>query len=288
MRPSRSKETVRDALVLLALCAALPSSAADASATPAPAANPSAPTISPQAVAEMDRMGTYLGSLRAFTVHAETSTDEILHGGAKVQYQGWFDLMVRWPDRLRVSFQRDGQDVQEFFYDGSSLTVWIKAQNVWASTPAPGSIPGLIEMMHQRYALPLPLEDLLLDGAKKRILDDVVAGTVIGPSRVMGVACDHLGFHQADVDWQIWIAQGDQPLPRKYLITTLGEASQPQHSELLTWDLAPKIDDTAFTFTPPTGAQRIVFAEGPRPAGEKRARTPAPTTTPDAKKEGSP
>jgi hypothetical protein len=235
----------------------------------------------------MDRMGSFLGTLRAFTVHAETSTDEILYGGAKVQYQGWFDLMVQWPDRLRVTFQRDGQDVQEYFYDGSSLTVWIKAQNVWASIPAPGNIGDLIGLMHERYALPMPLEDLLLEGAKKQILRDVVAGVVVGPSRVMGVVCEHLGFHQTDVDWQIWIARGDQPFPRKYLITTLGEESQPQYSELLTWDLAPRIEDGAFTFAPPAGAQRIVFAEGPRPAGGSRARTPATPATP-VKKEGSP
>jgi hypothetical protein len=287
VRPKKSPPWVRCSLIALVACVAMPAIAAEATAKPTAATTAAVP-VSPEAVAEVDRMGAFLGTLRSFTVHAETSTDEILHGGAKVQYQGWFDLMVRWPDRLRVTFQRDGQDVQEFFYDGSSLTVWIKAQNVWASVAAPESIPGLIEMMHQRYALPMPLEDLLLDAANKQILADVVAGIVIGPSRVMGVACDHLGFHQVDVDWQIWIAQGDQPLPRKYLITTLGESAQPQHSELLMWDLAPRIDESAFTFAPPAGAQRIVFAEGPRPGGEKRARTPAATTAPAVKKEGSP
>jgi hypothetical protein len=278
---------VQHGLAVLALCVALPTSAADASPGSAPASSAAVPAISPGAVAAMDRMGNFLGSLRAFTVRAETSTDEVLYGGAKVQYQGWFDLMVRWPDRLRVTFQRDGQDPQEYFYDGTSLTVWIKAQNVWASIPAPGTIADLIAMMHERYALPMPLEDLLLDGAKRKILQDVVAGVVIGPSRVMGVPCEHLGFHQADVDWQIWIAQGDQPLPRKYLITTLAEQSQPQHSEVLTWDLSPKVDDAMFAFTPPAGAQRIVFAEGPRPDGEKRARTPA-APAPAVKKEVSP
>jgi hypothetical protein len=236
----------------------------------------------------MDRMGDFLGKLRAFTVHAETSTDEILLQGAKIQYQGWFDMTVRWPDRLRVTFQRDGGNQQEFFYDGSSLTVWIKARNVWASVPAPGSIPDLIEMMHQKYALAMPLQDLLLDAAKKQILKAVVAGVVIGPSRLMGVECEHLAFHQKDVDWQIWIAKGDQPLPRKYLITTTGEASEPQHSEFLTWDLSPKIDDAMFTFVPPAGAGRIVFAEGPRPSGAKRTSTPVAPKTSTVKKEGSP
>jgi hypothetical protein len=268
VRPSHASQWARSSVIVLLACAAMPAAAAGTTTS-------SSTPISPEAVAAVDTMGDFLGKLRSFSVHAETSTDEILLQGAKVQYQGWFDLTVRWPDRLRVTFQRDGREQQEFFYDGASLTVWIKDRNVWARTAVPGNIPELIEVMRQKYALPMPLEDLLLEGARKQILKDVVAGVDVGPSRVMGVECEHLGFHQADVDWQIWIAKGDTPLPRKYLITTLGEVTQPQHSELLTWDLSPRIEDAMFTFVPPAGSEQIVFAEGPRPAGGKRATTPA-------------
>jgi hypothetical protein len=224
-------------------------------------------------------MGEYLGTLRAFAVHAETTTDVVLAAGAKVQYDGWFDLTVRWPDRLRVSFQRDGKNAQEYFYDGKSLTVWIKDRNMWASIPAPGTIAELIDLVQAKYDVEIPLADFLLDAARKQILEKVTAGIVIGPSRVRGVETDHFGFHQADVDWQIWISRGDPPLPRKYLITTLGEPSQPQHSEFLTWDLSPKLDDGTFTFVPPAGAQRIVFAEGARPAPQPAGKAPTPRSS---------
>jgi len=58
----------------------------------------------------------------------------------------------------------------------------------------------------------------------------------------------------------VWIEKGDRPLPRKMVITTLDEPSQPQHTEVLTWDLSPTIDAATFAFTPPEGAQRIVIA----------------------------
>jgi len=274
--------------MLLVICAALPVRAAEGPAKATPSATPAVPAVDPGAVSAVDRMGDYLKTLRAFAVHAETTTDEILLGGAKIQYQGSFDLTVRWPDRMRVSFERDGRNPQEFFYDGTSVTVWIKARNMWASVPAPGTIPALIEMMHAKYGMPMPLEDLLLDAAKKQILERVTAGVVIGPSRVAGVECEHYGFHQKDVDWQIWIPKGDSPLPRKFLVTTLGEPTQPQHSEVLTWDLSPKLDDAMFTFVPPAGAEKIVFAEAPRPPGGKRTVTPATPQASTAKKEGSP
>jgi hypothetical protein len=97
--------------------------------------------------------------------------------------------------------------------------------------------------------------------ARGELLRNVKAGVVIGTGRVAGVDCDHLGFHQDGMDWQIWIEKGERPLPRKMLVTSLSQVSQPQHSEVMTWDLSPKIDPAMFTFVPPEGANRIAIAE---------------------------
>jgi hypothetical protein len=64
-------------------------------------------------------------------------------------------------------------------------------------------------------------------------------------------------FRQRDVDWQIWIQRGDEPLPRKLVITTTQETSQPQHVVLLTWELNPLLEDGLFAFHPPREAQAI-------------------------------
>jgi hypothetical protein len=87
---------------------------------------------------------------------------------------------------------------------------------------------------------------------------------------VKGVKCDHYAFHQADVDWQVWIEQGPQPLPRKLVITTTTEKTQPQHVAVLTWDLAPRLDESLFAFRPPATAQRIEFAVAREQAGVPR------------------
>jgi hypothetical protein len=63
------------------------------------------------------------------------------------------------------------------------------------------------------------------------------------------------------VDFQLWIETGARPLPRKLVITTLSDPTQPQHSMLLTWTLNPKLEEAEFKFRPPPGAQRIVFEE---------------------------
>ena len=230
-----------------------------------------APAIEPAAAAAVRRMGDYIKSLSGFAVHAETATDEVLIAGPKVQYGGTIDATYRAPDRLWMRVAHDERDDQQFFYDGATLSLWIEAKKQWASVAMAGTVAETITGVESKYDVTFPLGDLLARAARQDLLTDVEAGIVIGTGRVAGVECDHLGFHQAGADWQVWIEQGDRPLPRKMVITTLGEPSQPQHVETLTWDLSPKIDSATFTLTPPEGAQRIVIAE--RPTAKAAATT---------------
>jgi len=220
----------------------------------------SAPAIEPAAAAALDRMGDYLKTLSTFAIHADVTTDEVLVAGPKVQYGSTIDATYQAPDRLRLRVTHDEKDDQQFFYDGKALSLWIEAKKTWASVPTTGTVPETIAFVASKYDVNFPLGDLLGRAARKELLRDVEAGIVIGTGRVAGVECDHLGFHQAGTDWQVWIEKGGRPLPRKMVITTLDEPSQPQHTEVLTWDLSPTIDATTFTFTPPEGAQRIVIA----------------------------
>jgi hypothetical protein len=217
--------------------------------------------IDPAAVAAINRMGDYLRTLKTFSIHADTTTDEVLPSGPKLQFGGTIDLTYRDPDGVHVVSRRDDRDDSRFFYNGKLLSVWVEAKKVYAGIVAPATIGSTLELGKEKYDVSFPLGGVLLMAARGELLKDVKAGVIIGTGRVAGVDCDHLGFHQDGVDWQIWIEKGERPLPRKILITTLSKASQPQHSEILTWELSPKIDPAMFTFVPPEGANRMTMAE---------------------------
>lgn len=270
-RSSQAAAPVAALGIAILLVAALSRAEEPQTATAAarPKAAPAAPAIEPEAAALVDRMGDYLKTLPMFSIRAETTTDEVLLAGPKLQYGGVVDVSYRAPDRLWMRIVRDEKDDQQFFYDGASLSLWIEAKNSWASVATPGTLTETIRLVESKYDVTFPLGDLLAGAALKDLLKDVKAGIVIGTGRVAGVECDHLGFHQDGADWQLWIEKGDRPLPRKLVITTLEEPSQPQHAEILTWDLAPKIDVATFSFAPPEGAQRIVIAERPAAVSKK-------------------
>jgi len=239
-----------------------PQTAAPSASTPAA----DLPAVEPAAAAAVDRMGDYIKALKTFSIQAETSTDEVLMAGPKVQYGGSVDLTYQSPDKLRMRVIRDDMDDQQFFYDGATLTFWVPAQKVYASVPMTGLVPDTIATVESKYDVSFPLGDLLSRAARKELMKGVEAGIVVGTGRVNGVECDHLGFHQAGADWQLWIEKGDRPLPRKLVITTLTEPSQPQHEVVMTWNLTPAASDNNFSFAPPEGAQRIVIAERAAPS----------------------
>lgn len=237
-------------------------------AAPVPPADPAPSPIDPEVVPILEKMGDYYKTLKAYSIHVDSTTDEVLVAGPKVQYGGTIDLTVRRPDRLHAVIARDDAATQEFFYDGKTLTVFIPERNVYASAPMPGTVPEMVAATRAKYDLAIPLDGLLKGVGGYDLLKDAKAAIVIGAGRVEGVDCDHVGAHYEDVDGQLWVEQGERPLPRKFILTTLSEPTQPQHAEILTWDLSPKIDEAKFTFVPPAGAQKIVFVESAKKSGK--------------------
>jgi len=220
-------------------------------------AKSAAPAIDPEAVEALHKMGAFLRDQQKFTVRATATTDDLLSSGQKVQFSGTIEMMVRRPDRLRADIRGDRRD-EHLYYDGKTFTVYGERVGYFASFAAPPTLADLKTEAEKR-GIDLPLADLFYWGTEQDGTKEITAATKVGVSTVEGAACDHYAFRQKDVDWEIWIQQGPQPLPRKLVITTTGDKSRPQHSAVMTWDLSPQLGDELFTFVPPPEAHKIDF-----------------------------
>jgi hypothetical protein len=140
------------------------------------------------------------------------------------------------------------------------VTLYDAAGKHYANAPAPPTVARTLDAIRARYGIVFPLSDFIEMSAQENLLQNITAAGYIGTSRVNGVECDHIAVRQPDVDWQVWIEKGDTPLPRKVVITTKTQPTQPQFIATLTWDTTPTIDSNLFTFTPPADAVRIRFA----------------------------
>ncbi|HEY5711228.1 MAG TPA: DUF2092 domain-containing protein [Allosphingosinicella sp.] len=245
----------------LALCMACPSFAqAPAAAPAASAATPAQVEIDPNAMAALNRMGTTLRGLPSFGLHIDTTSEEVLTTGQKIQHGGNGDYLLRRPNAFRIETNSD-RTSRIIVYDGTTLTLFSPRIGYWAAFPAPPTIRETLIAARDRLALELPISDLFTWGTDPVVSGAVTSAISVGPETINGQECDQYALRQADVDWQIWLRQGAQPLPCKIVITSTDDPSMPQFSALFTWRLDATFAADSFTFTPPDGARRIQFSQ---------------------------
>jgi hypothetical protein len=219
-----------------------------------------ASAIDPSAMEALNKLGAYLRTLQSFQVTTDMTTDEVLEDGQTIQTSTTVNLLASRPNRLRVELNGD-EEHRFYFFDGKQFTIYGQLVNYYATVPAPPTIAKLLQDLNDKYAIELPMVDLFKWGTDDANVNKIKGAQDIGPSAVGGVTCEQYAFHQDDVDWQIWIQLGEFPLPRKLVIRSLSDDAKPQHSEILTWNLAPSFSGDAFTFDPPSDAKRIAIAE---------------------------
>ena len=219
--------------------------------------------IDPAATALLKRMSDYMGKLKAYSVHARNTNEVLLTNGQKLEFEATSDVIVERPNHLRSNRVGDVTEV-EFYYDGSTVTLYGRKHQYYATAPAPASMDQMLDHIRQRLSMEPPGADLLYSNIYDGLIDGVSEARVIGPAVIGGAKTTHLAFRASDVDWQIWIEDGDRPLPRKYVITTKWTTGSPDFGvEFSDWNLSPKIDKSTFVFTPPKGAQKIDFLPAP-------------------------
>ena len=228
-------------------------------------------------------MCAYLKSLDRFSFRAEVTDDEVYTGGKKLQFAFATETFVERPDKLRVDAAGDLFDKQ-FLFDGKTLTLVDVGEKVYASVPAPGDIEGALAKADGELRFRVPLGDL----ASVRLCEHLAKGQghalFVGPSKVGGVATEHLAFDRADIQFQLWVATGDRPLPMKILINQKNLPAAPQWTAVLSdWKTAAKLKPDTFTYNPGPGVKQIKFAPPPPPPAAAKtpdsgpAMTPAPT-----------
>jgi hypothetical protein len=240
MRFNRLESTRRTALLFLlpALCLAV----TQASATEADAKK------------ILKSMSDYLASQTSFSLTFDSSVEVITPAMEKIQFTSSGDLTMARPSSVHASRKGGYADV-EMFFDGKTFTIYGKNLNGYAQIEEDGTVDQLIDTLRDR-GIAVPGADLLLSNVYDTLMGEVIEAKVIGEGVVEGVECDHLAFRSQETDWQLWIENGDSPIPRKYVITTKAVGGAPQYT-LVIKDWQSDVSTTAatFTFEAPQGAQ---------------------------------
>ena len=226
---------------------------------PTPAAQPAAGTVEPEAVAALKRMSTFLGSLTSFALTATATHDVVTQDGQRVQMDSVAAYKVKRPGFV-VDVQNDLKP-RKYVYDGKQFTVFSPKLGFYASMPAPATNREMLDVLHDDYAVNIPLEDLFRwhePGGLK--VEKLTSGYHLGTATIDGAVTDHYVFRQPEIDWEIWIEQGERPIPRKIAIVDRTDPALPGQVARLNWTLNTPFDASEFAFVPAADAKRISIA----------------------------
>jgi hypothetical protein len=227
--------------------------------------------ISPEAAQALHKMTDYLASLQTFRVQSSAKDEVVLKSGQKIDLSSQSQTSVQRPNKLR-SEQIGAKGGLAFFYDGKSMTLECMANGTYTTKPAPPNIDGAIDEARKQFQIEAPGADLLYSKPYDILTEQVTGGQVIGHEYMDGASVTHLAFQGEEVDWQIWIKDGAEPLPVWFSIITKTMPSQPEFEVRLShWETKATLSASDFAFKAPANATRVeTFPKTCSPATAER------------------
>jgi len=215
------------------------------------------PVLDPDVDIVLTTMGAMLTASESFRFTAENTMDDVVDGIRSPQSAWVTRFTVRRPDRLLVRHS-DADSRKTFYYDGESVAMHYVDQDLYTRLDAPATIDDTLDTILFDYGIVLPVADLVYNDSYEVLTSSLEASFYAGLQQVHGVSCHHLVFYEEAVDWQLWVEDGDRPLPRKMMITYRDIPGSPTVTcYFLDWEFSVPTPDALFGFVPGAGVDEI-------------------------------
>ena len=206
-------------------------------------------------------MSDFLGAQKTLSVGFDTVFEVVTPTDQKLALASSGTATLARPDKIRVARSGGFADF-EILYDGKTLTFLGKNANLYTQVDAPGTVDQLIDTLQDKYNRPLPGADLLMTNSYDELMQDVYDSKDLGSGVINGVQCDTLVFRKNDVDWQIWIAQGERPYPCRFVITSKLANEDPQYTiQFRDWKFGNEVAADDFAFKNASNAKQVALKD---------------------------
>ena len=218
-------------------------------------------TDSAEAKRMLKAMSDFLGAQKTLSVRFNTVFEVVSPTDQKLGLASSGTATLSRPDKIRFA-RWGGFADYEILYDGKTLTFLGKNANLFTQVAAPGTVDQLIDTLQDKYNRPVPGADLLMTNSYDELMQDVYDLKDLGSGVINGVECDSLAFRKNDVDWQIWIAQGDRPYPCQFVITSKLESTDPQYTiQFGDWKFGNDVAADDFSFNNASNAKQVALKD---------------------------
>jgi len=163
----------------------------------------------------------------------------------------------------------DGVGTKEFYFHDGELTVFESENNFYARADGPKDIEEAMEYALDELDVEMPMMDMIYRDASIHLIGkEHVIRYLTNKARVGGKDCHQIAIRGPEIDVQIWVEEGDQPFPRKIMITSKWEGGSPRFTANMLWDTDPGFSADVFEFKAPDGAVDVGFADAVRGGGK--------------------
>lgn len=218
------------------------------------------PVMDQRALDLLKRMSDTLASAKTFTYKSRSSVEEPAATGQFLTFFGHNEFALERPNKFRAKV---GGDIPPFqiTYDGAKVYAYDPGKNLYARSVAPATIDEPLKALMETVGIHFPASDFLFSDPYAVMARDLTSAFVVGPSNVDGHPTDHLAFMGPGANWEIWIDQGKEALPRRFAVTYKEATNFPRFRvEFFDWKLNTRLSASEFAFKAPKDAKQIEFA----------------------------
>ena len=125
----------------------------------------------------------------------------------------------------------------------------------------PPTLDATLDALSERLGVPMPVADYLYSSPYNALMSADTAGGYVGRETLDGVRVVHLAFTHPKVDWELWLPETGDPLPKKLIVTAKAVEGRPSAQVVFSdWNLSPEIPADRFTPSIPAGYERLDVA----------------------------
>ena len=215
----------------------------------------------PEAEAVFKAMSDFLAAQTTLSVDFDATTEIVTVDMMKVGFASSGSLSLARPDKVRMTRAGGLADV-ELVFDGAELSAYGRNAKIFGRQAMAGSTDQLIDTLRSEFGLELPAADLLSSNPYDMMMSNVIDSRALGEGVIRGQKCDHVVFRTADVDWQIWVAQGSKPTPCRFTITSKMTVHSPSYTiDFSGWKFDQEVAADDFRLKPEADAKEVAFTE---------------------------
>jgi len=212
-------------------------------------------------------MSDNLASQKDIAFEYDSTLDVVTDEGQIIGIARSGTVVIARPDHFKATSTGGFADV-EMYYDGKAATVFAKNINAVVELPVSGTVDEALVELQDEYDFPAPSADLMSSDLFGVVMDGVTDVKGLGAGVIGGLTCNHLAFRSENTDWQIWMTQGDNPRPCRYVIASTDVQGEPRYTvDIRDWKTGSDVPETDFTYTNTTDADMVDISEVHKKAG---------------------